>query len=253
MEKSDSRYRRFIVSAFWIVLSTQSERKIIVESHVYYICVIIIYFVVQYRHEVIKLYNNLEKKLSYPQSSFLCFIRVGLLHPVTVHCIIDELGVAYIYRISNEFLFHTKYYETSCVFYIPEPLARGYKAHNDFHYISYGMKIHLRFFLSHELTRNEQITTWNILFLRIGTDDAVVVRFENKSAWCSVITVQRRALLIVVEKQKKKNIKKSVFWYNNGSKFVVWFLAYIHECVVIFFQHGRVTFRMRRMLCNVLS
>ena len=63
-----------------------------------------------------------------------------------------------IYRISNEFSFHTMYYETSCVFYIPEPLARGYKTHNEFHNTSYGMKIHLRFFLSHEVTRNEQIT-----------------------------------------------------------------------------------------------
>ena len=46
-------------------------------------------------------------------------------------------------RISNEFSFHTMYYETSCVFYIPEPLARGYKTHNEFHNTSYGMKIHL--------------------------------------------------------------------------------------------------------------
>ena len=37
------------------------------------------------------------------------------------------------YRISNEFSFHTMFYETSCVFYIPEPLARGYKTHNEFH------------------------------------------------------------------------------------------------------------------------
>ena len=68
------------------------------------------------------------------------------------------------------------YYETSCVFYIPEPLASCVfyipeplascvfyipepLAHNEFHNTSYGMKIHLRFFLSHELTRNEQITT----------------------------------------------------------------------------------------------
>ena len=65
-----------------------------------------------------------------------------------------------IYRISNEFSFHTMYYETSCVFYIPEPLARGYKTH-EFHDTSYGMKIHLRFFLSHELFRES------------GTDDAV--------------------------------------------------------------------------------
>ena len=43
------------------------------------------------------------------------------------------------------------YYETSRVFYIPEPLARGYKAHNEFHNASYGMKIRLRFSLSYEL------------------------------------------------------------------------------------------------------
>ena len=29
-------------------------------------------------------------------------------------------------------------YEMSCVFYIPEPLARGYKTHNSFH--KYRMK-----------------------------------------------------------------------------------------------------------------
>ena len=46
------------------------------------------------------------------------------------------------------------------VFYIPKPLARGLlKTHNKFHNASYGMKIHFRFFLSHELTQNEQITT----------------------------------------------------------------------------------------------
>ena len=39
-----------------------------------------------------------------------------------------------------------------------EPLARGYKTHNEFHNTLYGMTIHLRFFLSHELTQNEQIT-----------------------------------------------------------------------------------------------
>ena len=40
------------------------------------------------------------------------------------------------------------------VFYIPEPLARGYKTHNEVHNTSYGIKIHLKFFLSHELTQN---------------------------------------------------------------------------------------------------
>ena len=105
------------------------------------------------------------------------------------------------------------YYETSCVFYIPEPLARGYKTHNEFHNTSYGMKIHLRFFLSHELTRNEQITTWNKLFPRIGNGwHRDLLRFENKFAWCSVITMWRRSHFTMVE---IKNTKKSMFWYNN--------------------------------------
>ena len=56
------------------------------------------------------------------------------------------------YRISNEFSFHTMYYETSCVFYITEPQARAYKTHHKFYNTWYGMKIHLRFFFSHELT-----------------------------------------------------------------------------------------------------
>ena len=53
-------------------------------------------------------------------------------------------------------------------FYIPlpedqgyktEPLVRGYKTHK-FHNTPYiGMKIHLRFFSSHELIGNEDITT----------------------------------------------------------------------------------------------
>ena len=50
-------------------------------------------------------------------------------------------------RISNEFSFHTMYYETCCVFYIPSPEARGYKTHNSFHNTSYGMKIHLRSYI----------------------------------------------------------------------------------------------------------
>ena len=50
-------------------------------------------------------------------------------------------------RISNEFSFHTMYYETRCVFYIPSPEARGYKTHNSFHNTSYGMKIHLRSYM----------------------------------------------------------------------------------------------------------
>ena len=51
-------------------------------------------------------------------------------------------------RISNEFSFHTMYYETRCVFYIPSPEARGYKTYNSFHNTSYGMKIHLRSYIS---------------------------------------------------------------------------------------------------------
>ena len=47
-------------------------------------------------------------------------------------------------------------------------VARGYKTHNEFHNTSHGMKIHLRFFLSHELTRNEQMTRGNRPFPRIG-------------------------------------------------------------------------------------
>ena len=55
--------------------------------------------------------------------------------------------VRVIKRISNEFSFHTMYYETRCVFYIPSPEARGYKTHNSFHNTSYGMKIHLRSYI----------------------------------------------------------------------------------------------------------
>ena len=108
-----------------------------------------------------------------------------------------------IYRISNEFSFHTMYYETSCVFYIPEPLARGYKTHNEFHNTSYGMKIHLRFFLSHELTRNEQITRWNRHFPRIWDGwRRSLLRFDNKFALCSVINTRRRSHFTKVEIKK---------------------------------------------------
>ena len=41
-----------------------------------------------------------------------------------------------------------KPHEMSFVFYIPSPEARRYKTHNLFHYTLYGMKIHLRFFMS---------------------------------------------------------------------------------------------------------
>ena len=38
-------------------------------------------------------------------------------------------------------------YETSCVIYIPEPLARGCKTHNSFHNIPYEMTIHFRYYI----------------------------------------------------------------------------------------------------------
>ena len=43
-----------------------------------------------------------------------------------------------IYRILNEFSFHTVFMKQVVCFYIPEPLARGYKTHNEFH--KYCMK-----------------------------------------------------------------------------------------------------------------
>ena len=78
--------------------------------------------------------------------------------------------------------------------------ARGYKTHNSFHNTSYGMKIHLRFFLSHELTRNEQITRLNRLFPRIR--DGLrrgLLRFDKKFEWCSVITIRRRSHFTIVK------------------------------------------------------
>ena len=64
----------------------------------------------------------------------------------------------HLYRISSEFSFHTMYNETSFVFHIPSLWQGGYNTH-EFHNILFGMKIHLRFFLLYELTRNELITT----------------------------------------------------------------------------------------------
>ena len=42
------------------------------------------------------------------------------------------------YRIWNEFSFHTVFMKRVVCFYISEPLARGYKTHNEFH--KYRMK-----------------------------------------------------------------------------------------------------------------
>ena len=65
-------------------------------------------------------------------------------------------------RISNEFSFHTMYYETRCVFYIPSPEARGYKTHNSFHNTSYGMKIHLRSYMYVPRYRNTIYCLYNV-------------------------------------------------------------------------------------------
>ena len=73
-------------------------------------------------------------------------------HPSPVYFILlfaHFVLVHVIKRISNEFPFHTMYYETRCVFYIPSPEARGYKTYNSFHNTSYGMKIHLRSYIYH--------------------------------------------------------------------------------------------------------
>ena len=42
----------------------------------------------------------------------------------SVNCSTNVVKYMYRYRISNEFSFQTMYYETSCMFYIPESLAR---------------------------------------------------------------------------------------------------------------------------------
>ena len=153
----------------------------------------------------------------------------------TVYCTSSRFcfyncNAKYKYWISN-FSFHTMYCETSCVLYIPEPLAREYKTHNEFHNTMYGMKIHLRFFLSHALTRNEHITTWNRLFLRIGTNYAIICLWRC----CALRTSSHGAALWKWEDDsillllKFKSIKEIMFWYNNESEFSVWYLAYMLE------------------------
>ena len=66
-----------------------------------------------------------------PQFAEKVYFILLFAHLVLVHVI---------KRISNEFSFHTMYYETSCVFYI----------YNSFHNTSYGMKIHLRSYIFHK-------------------------------------------------------------------------------------------------------
>ena len=47
-------------------------------------------------------------------------------------------GIYIVYRIWNEFSFHTVFMKRVLCFYIPEPLAKGYKTHNECH--KYRMK-----------------------------------------------------------------------------------------------------------------
>ena len=54
-----------------------------------------------------------------------------------------------------------------------EPLARGYKTHNEFHDTSYEMYIHLRFFSSHKLTQYEKKQDKKDIFRESGTDDTI--------------------------------------------------------------------------------
>ena len=85
-------------------------------------------------------------------------------------------------RISNEFSFHTMYYETRCVFYIPSPEARGYKTHNSFHNTSYGMKIHLRSYIyttKHHSRYNKQGKPCCKNFLTFPLDNYNVTPFSR--------------------------------------------------------------------------
>ena len=54
-------------------------------------------------------------------------------------CVLNDLSLwKHKYRIWNEFSFHTVFMKRVVCFYIPGPLARGYKTHNEFH--KYRMK-----------------------------------------------------------------------------------------------------------------
>ena len=44
-----------------------------------------------------------------------------------------------------------------CVFIYLQALARGYKTHKEFHNTSYEMKIHFKFFSSHDNSKNINI------------------------------------------------------------------------------------------------
>ena len=79
------------------------------------------------------------------------------------------------------------YYE-SCVFYILEPLARGHKTYNSFQNTSYGMIDHLKFFLLHELTQNEQITRWKTFpWIEDGWHCDLIMLLSGTTLWHQII------------------------------------------------------------------
>ena len=104
------------------------------------------------------------------------------------------------YRISNEFSFQTMYYETSCVFYIPEPLAYS-----------------VYFFC--ESGTDDTGTSYALKRKRKRSDSVLWQKPLHKFAWCSVFTIRGRSRFIFVE---IKNTTKNMFWYDNKSKFAVW-------------------------------
>ena len=75
----------------------------------------------------------------------------------------------YIYRISNEFSFHTMFYEMS--FHIP-------RTQNEFRKTSYEMKIHLRFFLSHNISKNIRF-----FGVRSGVFEKFTQENRNETPW----------------------------------------------------------------------
>ena len=157
-------------------------------------------------------------------------------------------------RISNEFSFLTMYYKMSCVFYIPVPLARGYKTHNEFHNTLYGIKIYLRFFLSYEFKCNEQITTCNnnfqwICWIITRPGYVYFMRWELVRMEQHNLSTERVHFTVIDNHMQQKEhvitrAKQSLVFRT---------VSYIHECVMILFPDGTVTFRMRRSVCNMLS
>ena len=158
MPKVAFPYRKNITARSWMYTSCQTANLLLLLHQNMLLLVFLISTIVKcdLLRIVITLHNaNLLSKRSKtrrrpsPIRGKVYFILL-FAHFVLVHVI---------KRISNEFSFHTMYYETRCVFYIPSPEARGYKTHNSFHNTSYGMKIHLR---SYIYTDAEG---WSVLFI----------------------------------------------------------------------------------------